>query len=264
MLLPRRLADVNLPRHIGGQQVKRSLLASASVGALLAATGAHAADLPARAVYKAAPMPPVAQPWTWTGFYVGGNVGGVQADSSIGDDPTTSFPWLGGTTQANRAGVIGGVQAGLNYQLSNLVLGVEGDVSWASLHRTVPVTSNGLAPFDTYSSSLNTLGTVRGRIGLAFDRVLVYGTGGAAFAKLQDQLTDTIFPFTAAPSSSVTGWTAGGGLEYAFAEHWTAKVEYLHVAFPDRTASASFAATGYAFTFKDKLDIGRVGINYKF
>ena len=60
----------------------------------------------------------------------------------------------------------------------------------------------------------------------------------------------------------MTGWTVGGGVEYAFADHWTAKAEYLHVSFLDRTVTD--VTTGYVFDFKDQLDIGRVGINYKF
>jgi outer membrane immunogenic protein len=113
------------------------------------------------------------------------------------------------------------------------------------------------------------LGTVRGRIGWAFDRLLVYGTGGAAFASLKDQFTDPpgVGPigFTSAPSSSVSGWTAGGGIEYAFADHWTAKAEYLHVGFPDRSVTTTvFPGSAYSFVFKDSLNIARVGINYKF
>jgi outer membrane immunogenic protein len=248
---------------IWGAGVRKSLLSGVSIGALVLATGAHAADLRARPIYKTPPTPPL-QPWTWTGFYVGGNIGGAEAHSSITNDPASSSPWLVGQANADRGSVIGGLQAGLNYQIYNVVLGIEGDIGWASLSRSVAALSLAGPGFDTYSSKLDTLGTVRGRVGLAFDRLLVYGTGGAAFANLKDQLVDTAAHFTASPNSSVTGWTAGGGIEYAFADHWTAKAEYLHVGFPDRTAFSSIAALGYAFTFKDSLDIGRVGINYKF
>jgi outer membrane immunogenic protein len=116
---------------------------------------------------------------------------------------------------------------------------------------------------DTLSSRLNALGTIRGRLGWAFDRALLYGTGGVAFADLKDQLSDQAIPFTATPGSSETGWTAGGGVEYALTDHWTAKAEYLHVGFSQRNATDS-AGLGYRFAYKDKLDIGRVGVNYKF
>jgi outer membrane immunogenic protein len=197
----------------------------------------------------------------------------VWGRSSASDDPSEpsgSF-WIGdgnspGSISANGTGVIGGLQAGYNWQFSNLVLGVEGDISFSSLDRTVLVpTSPG--GNDTYRSRLSTLGTVRGRIGWAFDRVLLYGTGGAAFASLKDEYTDPPIPlgFTVSPNSGRTGWTAGGGLEYAFADHWTVRAEYLHVGFGDKNATvAPCCSTAYTFVFKDSLDIGRVGINYKF
>jgi outer membrane immunogenic protein len=248
--------------------MKWSLLAGASLGAISLATGAQAADLPRKApAYAPAPAP-----WSWTGFYVGANIGAVRGRDSVTDDPVTSPPvnWIGlfsiGSANANSTGVIGGLQAGYNWQFSSLVLGIEGDISFSSLDRTNSVFARLPSNFDTYQSRLSTLGTVRGRIGWAFDRLLVYGTGGAAFASLKDTYVDppTIANFTVSPSSGVTGWTAGGGIEYAFAEHWTARAEYLHVGFPDRTVNFIGFVSPYAFTFKDSLDIGRVGINYKF
>jgi outer membrane immunogenic protein len=247
-----------------GFQVKKSLLATASIGALVVATGAHGADLSARPVYKTPPLPPQ-QPWNWTGFYIGGNVGGAAAHGSVSNDPATLLNWLVGQTNANRAGVIGGFEAGYNYQIANVVLGVEGDISWATINTTVPAVSIAAPGTDIYAANLDWLSTVRGRLGWAFDRVLVYGTGGAAFAKLNDQFSDSNIPFVAIPNSSVTGWTAGAGLEYAFADHWTAKAEYLHVGFPDRTGFGGVPGIQpYAFSFRDNLNIGRVGINYKF
>jgi outer membrane immunogenic protein len=258
----RPAAIISFPFGSRGAAVRKSLLTSASIGALALATGAQAADLGARPLTKAPPAP-LPAPWTWTGFYVGGNIGGAEAHSSITNDPATSFPWLVGDTSANRGGVIGGLQAGFNYQITNVVAGVEADIDWASLNSSVVAPSRAVGG-DTYNTKIDTVATVRGRLGIAFDRLLLYGTGGWAFAKVKDQLVDTVFPFTATPSSSVNGWTAGGGIEYAFADHWTAKAEYLRIGLPDRTAIASFAITGYAFKFKDSLDIGRVGINYKF
>jgi outer membrane immunogenic protein len=215
--------------------------------------------MPAKAPYVA-PVPL----FSWTGFYLGANVGGVSGRSSISDDPATTAAWLGGTTtSANGAGVIGGFEAGYNWQLANVVLGIEGDVSFSSLSRSVIATSIQPGPFDSYGSHLSTLATLRGRFGWAFDRTLIYATGGAAFANLKDTFTDRANPFTAIPGSSVTGWTVGGGIEYAFTDHWSAKAEYLHVGFPTRTANDSIG-NGYAFDFKDSLDIGRAGINYKF
>lgn len=228
--------------------------AGASLGAVALATGAYAADLDARSAYKA---PPPAMPWNWTGFYLGGTIGGVRSSSENANN--TFFPSTPYVTGLNSAGVIGGVEAGYNYQIGRAVLGIEGDVSWSSLNGTTAAAPDPVA--QTYSSRPNALGTVRGRLGWAFDRLLVFGTGGAAFADLHEQFV-WANNLTASPGAEVTGWTVGGGLEYAFGDHWTAKAEYLHVGFPDRTVTTS--GIPYTFAFKDAFDIGRVGINYRF
>ncbi len=240
--------------------MRHQFLAGVSLGTIAALAGgtAQAADLGARPVYKAAPA--VAPAFTWTGFYIGGNIGFASTRSSVDNDPSSpAGTWLLAPIDANGTKFIGGLQAGYNWQIQNFVLGLEGDYSFGSGTRNGTGTS--LAGTDTFSARLSSLATIRGRLGIAFDRLLVYGTGGVAFAKFDDTLTDAL-PFTASPSSNVTGWTAGGGLEYAFTDHWTARAEYLHAGFSSRSATASTA--GYVFTFKDTVDIGRVGINYKF
>ena len=241
--------------------MKRSLLASVSLCAIALATGAHAADLGVRPAYKAPAMAPA--PWSWAGFYVGGNVGFASARTNISSPDGSFFFPPGANFDSNKTGVIGGLQAGYNWQFNSLVVGLEGDISVASLNRT---TSPGAIAFtaDTFNGNMTALGTVRGRIGWAFDRVLVYGTGGVAFASLKDQYSSPIFPFTTSANSSATGWTAGGGVEYALTDHWTAKAEYLHVGFPSRSATTTQFGNTYNFAFKDSVDIGRVGVNYKF
>jgi outer membrane immunogenic protein len=245
------------PRVTLEAEMKSSLLAGVSLIAF--AAGAQAADLP-RSVYKAPALAPAV--WNWTGFYVGANIGAVRTRSTISDDPASFFPWLQNVpTENSKTSLIGGIQAGYNWQFSSLVAGVEGDISFGSRNNTVDVI--GLVGIDTYSTQLKWLGTLRGRVGWAFERALIYGTGGVAFANHKNELQDSIFPFSSSPSSSVTGWALGGGVEYAIANNWTVKAEYLHISFPDRTAPDSFG-NGYVFRFSDKLDIGRVGINYKF
>lgn len=246
---------------MGLSMKKMAFLTSASVGALILASGAQAADL-ARPVYKAPVAPPPA--WSWTGFYVGATLGGVVGHDLVTNDPTSLVPFLTGPINLNSAGVIGGLEAGYNWQISQLVLGIEADVSGSSLKQSGTSTTF-IGSTDTFSSRLDMLSTVRGRLGwAAFDRTLLYGTGGVAFANLKDQVADPAFPFTATPSSNLTGWTAGGGIEYAFTDHWTAKAEYLHVGFSGTRTAMDSGGTGYIFDYKDKLDIGRVGINYKF
>jgi outer membrane immunogenic protein len=242
--------------------MRQHVLAGVSLGTIAALAGgtAQAADLGARPVYKAAPA--VAPAFTWTGFYVGGNIGFASARSSVDNDPSSAVPWLTGPINANGTNFIGGFQGGYNWQIQNFVLGLEGDYSFGSGTRTGTGTS--LGGTDTLSARLSSLGTIRGRLGIAFDRLLVYGTGGVAFAKFDNTLTDT-FPFTATPGNNQTGWAAGGGLEYAFTDHWTARAEYLHAGFRGSRTASDTTGNGYVFAFKDTaVDIGRVGINYKF
>jgi outer membrane immunogenic protein len=225
--------------------------AGASLGAVALATGAHAADLGAQPAYKAP------APWNWTGFYVGGTIGGVWSSSESSND---TFG-IGGATDMSATGVIGGVEGGYNYQIGHAVFGVEGDISWSSLNAAASAAPDPVS--QTYSSRLNALATVRGRIGWAFDRLMVFGTGGAAFANLRDQFVWNSVMSTG-PGADVAGWTAGAGVEYALTNNWTVKAEYLHIGLPDRTVTAFTGDIPYSFAFKNSFDIGRVGINYKF
>lgn len=233
--------------------MKHRFLASASVGAILLSGSAQARDIAAKPVV----MPPA---FSWTGFYVGANIGSARMNSTISDDPSTPINFLGVPSDVNGSGTIGGIQAGYNYQLSNLLLGVETDLSFAS--REQSISGIGGSTFGTYTTRLTRLSTVRGRIGLAVDRFLVYGTGGVAFASIKNDFDDTAFPFNANSNKTLTGWTGGFGVEYAFSDHWTAKAEYLQVSVPSQSAAEN--SFGYAFAFKNRIDIGRVGINYKF
>jgi outer membrane immunogenic protein len=237
-------------------KIRSILLASAAIAGTPIAT-ANAADLPAAIPAKARMAVPS---FGWTGFYVGANVGGVWTDSSmIETDPFQILPIP--SNSIHQSSLIGGVQAGYNWQISNIVLGLEADFDFASANKQVSLGS--LAGLNTHHSRLSTLATVRGRLGMAFDRLLAYATGGAAFARLKNEVINTGFPFTASRGNSTTGWTIGGGLEYAISNHWTFKVEYLYVAFPDKAVVVPTPAP-YAFAFEDSASIARVGINYKF
>ena len=114
--------------------MKKSLLASVSLGALALATGAQAADIAARPAYKAPVMAPA--PWSWAGFYVGGNVGFAHARTEI-DSPN----YVLSSAISTHSGVIGGLQAGYNWQLNSFVVGLEGDLSFGSLRRSTAITN---------------------------------------------------------------------------------------------------------------------------
>jgi outer membrane immunogenic protein len=215
-------------------------------GALALAAGgqALAADLPppmappprAPATYVPAPVPI----FTWSGIYVGINGGYAfgTATSSLGGGNVTPNGFLAGAT-------LGG-----NYQFGNFVVGVEGDGDWTNLDGTTGTVGAGA------EVKSNWLATVRGRAGYAWDRVLFYGTAGGAFGNVQAGANGG--PFT---SGSQAGWTAGAGIEAAFAPNWTAKVEYLYVDFADLSCTAGGCGAG---TVNLTENLVRAGINYKF
>jgi outer membrane immunogenic protein len=115
------------------------------------------------------------------------------------------------------------------------------------------------------SSKLTSLGTVRGRIGYAFDRALLYATGGFAYGHVENKFNFPIDPNSTSglsTSGTRTGWTVGGGLEYAITNNWTVRAEGLYVDLGKSTSGPN--CTGCRFGFKNTYALGRVGLNYKF
>ena len=233
--------------------MKRILIAGAL--ALAAGGQALAADLPqpgpppprAPATYVPAPVPV----FSWTGIYIGVNGGYAFGDSNWSD------PILGSTGNFSTDGFLIGGTIGGNYQWGQFVLGIEADGDWANLNCTTNSVAGGCA-FAGCTTQSDWLATVRGRAGYAFDRFLVYGTGGAAFGNLE--AAAGVLPFS---SSTQTGWTAGGGVEFAFTPNWTAKVEYLYVDLGNQSCPFASCA-GTATTVSLTENIVRAGINYKF
>jgi outer membrane immunogenic protein len=240
-----------------------------AAGAIVGAASAFAADLPAQ-VYKAAPAPvavPVA--FSWTGFYIGGHVGATRTRSqfdgvtraelfpgfiSVGGIPALApivvvpsrFGDLPAVSSSN-TGFIGGGQLGYNWQISNFLLGFEGDASWARTRASAafaPVDPFGFVTLTgTYGTNIDWTASARGRLGVTFDRVLVYATGGAAFIGgditsgfvLTNPVPAIFFPnpgfsgITAASARfNAVGWTVGGGIEWAFADNWSIAGEYRY------------------------------------
>jgi outer membrane immunogenic protein len=234
-------------------KLKQCLLASTLCVMPFAAS---AADLSVKAPYSAV------APFSWTGFYIGGS-GGLIMQGTTGTDLGNGFGggfWanLGDTYGVTGNGGIFGVNAGYNYQMGNVLLGLEADIAASSLNDSF--TSNGLA----VGSKLSSLGTLRGRIGYAFDRALLYATGGLAYGHVENQAYNVNFPaYNANTSGMRTGWTAGGGLEYAVTNNWTVRAEALYVDLGTATGSNPIAAT-CRFGFKNTYTVGRFGLNYKF
>ncbi len=215
--------------------MKRFVLAG--VVALAAVTTASAADMGRRqAMPTKAPM--YAAPYNWTGFYVGINGGGGWGRSEFtAPFPTGSFDTSGG--------LVGGT-VGYNWQMGQLVFGLEGDIDWSGIKGSAACVGT------TCETRNDWLGTARGRIGYAFDRFLPYITGGAAFGNVKN----TVAGIGSTDQSNV-GWTIGGGLEASIAGPWSAKVEYLYVDLGD-----SGSVLGSTADFRS--NVVRAGLNYRF
>jgi len=209
---------------------------------LLALVGAAtAADLPPapRNYYKA---PAYVAAYNWSGFYLGVNGGGGLGRSNW--DSAGAFDIDGG--------VVGGT-IGYNYQIGSAVIGGEGDIDWSGINGST--TTIGCPAGCTTKDSW--LSTVRARFGYAADRFMPYVTGGAAFGNINAST-----PGLAGGSATNVGWTAGAGLEFAIAGHWTAKAEYLFVDLGKFNCGVGCGAASDNVSFNSNLIRG--GINYRF
>ncbi len=235
-----------------------------AIGGLLAATSlAWAADI-APAPYPTPPPvyvpPPPPPPYNWTGFYAGANAGWGFAN--INDTATITGGALGGLTGTGTGtanGAVAGGQIGFNYQINALVLGMEGDFDWSGL------SSSSTAGILSQTAKMPWIATIRGRAGVAIDRVLFYGTGGVAFMDLSDNITAAGFGTLYSAASVNVGWTIGAGVEAAFAQNWTARVEYLF-AQSDFSLSGPLALVGGNLSYTGTLsdNIIRAGVNFKY
>lgn len=248
-------------------------------------TAAFSADLAVKAPPESA--------YQWSGCYVGLNAGGGASGTNFGStvDPGT---YLGaadaatvsadGSGSRNNSGVLAGGQLGCNWQTGTLVLGVEGDFDYfhsnPNINNNTAATgislANGSPVAITQSLTTNFLATVRPRLGIAADRNFAYITGGAAFTAIS--YTETYSDANPAPgpgagaasaSRSLVGWTAGAGWEYAFADQWTVRAEYLIAGFPTTNALGTIVGPGATTnTLHGSADLLvqllRAGVNFKF
>jgi outer membrane immunogenic protein len=269
--------------------MRLAALTTASLIALSAASGACAADL--RGTLKPLPYAPAPVPaFTWAGAYVGLHAGyALGADSEATTTGTPGFLGLigpgiaPGQLKVGRDGFMGGGQVGYNAQFGNLVTGLEADLSLMPKGRDsgfIGATALGTTQLLTSASSeMRWFGTVRARLGVANDRVLVYATGGLAFADLKTSasVTGVQAPglvWSDAKSETKFGWTLGAGLEYAVTQNWTVKGEYLYydlgksdlLATGNAAVRAIPALNGvdYGTSIAAKGSIMRTGVNYKF
>jgi outer membrane immunogenic protein len=239
--------------------MKKLLLTT--VAAALLGGSATAADL-ARPAPIYAPPPVVAPLFTWTGCYVGGNVGGIWARSDWDDAILGDF----GTSSAT--GALGGLQTGCNYQFGRWVVGIQGDYDWtnANNNNVVP-----LFPVITDQTQIKSLASVTGRVGYGFwnNRFLGYVKAGGAWERGDFSFQVGTVPVTTA-SATQSGWTLGVGGEYAFLNWLTGFIEYDYYRFGSTNpgplvctpALCGFAANNVGIT--SNVNVLKAGLNFKF
>jgi outer membrane immunogenic protein len=211
-----------------------------------------AADLPV----KARPMPPPPV-FNWTGFYVGANIGGAWSNGSVTDLVT------GANLSTNSSGFIGGGQVGFNYQFNTFVLGAEWDIDGTSISTTSNVVATGFGNLQA-SASTDWISTLAGRVGFAFDRWMIYAKGGGAWVQNSATLTNTTTGASISASNTNSGWMAGVGGEWAFANNWSAKLEYNHVELDNWSPSTATLIAGDRLNISRTIDMVKAGVNWRF
>jgi outer membrane immunogenic protein len=231
--------------------MKKFLLTTVALVALGATVPALAADLPSRGYTKAPPY--VAPLYNWTGFYIGGHIGGAfSTDSNFGGLTTGNN---------NNARFLGGLQAGGDYQFApNWVVGGEFQYSWLGSNNSGIIFPGGFI----YTNNQRALGSVTGRVGYAWGPALFYVKGGYAFSDNGESLMNGGVPVPFAFNSGHTnGYTVGAGLEYLFTQNWSAKVEYQYYNFGNSSFTAPAALAPFG-SFRTDDHVVKVGLNYRF
>ena len=256
--------------------MKRILIASAV--ALAAGGQALAADLPPPAPMPRAPatyVPVVGPYYNWTGFYIGGNLGGAFTNGSFSDSlvPPSTFSTSSATS------FVGGGQVGANYEFwGGVVIGAEAMFDWLPNTKNTVTATNALAGTPvTGSATINNrwLTTATGKLGYAWDRVLLYGKGGGAWVGASNSGVATTFGGAAGPAlalsgpSNIFGWTAGVGVEWAFWGNWSARAEYDYIGLNNQTYTVAALAgnrfSGDTVTSTSRnIQLVTAGVNYKF
>ena len=259
--------------------MSRLSILSAACTILFAGT-AIAADLPT--AKGPAPAPYFAPIFSWTGFYAGLNAGGAFTNSNLNSTPQPQ-PGFGArpfSQSISSDAFIGGGQIGYNYQTGPFVIGAEADFQGSSLNKSsvlngLPNGAGVIIPAwnNVGRERMDWFGTVRLRAGFAIDRALIYATGGLIYGDVKSSSLTTytpLAPFTYSGSSSSTraGFTVGGGVEYAFTNNWSAKLEGLYFDMGKQSYVAAPLAPNAPFSVAHSSDltggIFRVGLNYKF
>ncbi len=246
--------------------MKKIIVAAAAFVALTAGQAMAADVLP---VAYGAPPPPI-YVYNWTGFYVGGQLGGGWNTTNWFEDFTTSGSggfagpgFLDGTV--NASGVLAGGQIGFDYQLGWAVWGLQAEGSWANITGNAGCFGEVVGTTQSCTQSVSALGTITGRVGASYNNFLFYFSTGAAWQ--HEQLQNICAAGCAPPpvfsvSGLAWGWTIGVGLEYAFARDWSAFLQYNYMGFGTR--DLSFGGGLFSENISENVNIVKVGVNYRF
>lgn len=235
--------------------MKLMTLLLASTVALVAATGAKAAD----AIVYEEPAPVVVAPtFTWNGAYLGGQIGygwGKSRFSQFGE---------AGALNIKPDGFLGGLYAGYNFDLGNsVVLGIDGDVTYNNLKDSYSITDG--TDSASLESKLRWSGAVRARAGYAVDRFLPYIAGGVAFGQVKNTVSVSTDELAGSveQSKTLTGWTAGAGVDYAATDNVIVRLEYRYTDYGRKNFDFG---TGGVASIRDKFKTNevRLGVAYKF
>jgi len=249
----------------------KTLVASVALSVLGTAV-AGAADMPV----KAPPPPPPPVPiFSWTGFYVGGNIGGGWSRNTWTDTILlTSF-----NNGGNNGAFIGGGQVGVNYQVNNFVIGGEWDFDWAANHNNGSGVVTPGGNVIAVNANNRWITTLAARFGVAVDHWLFYGKAGGGWVgnngltvtNLTTGVSFTCGTFSAVTTScgnSTGGWLVGAGFEYAFTNNWTVKLEYDYLGLGNRTffipATAPILPNDTFTSGNRNVQMVKVGFNYLF
>jgi outer membrane immunogenic protein len=248
--------------------MKKLLLGSVALAAF-AAGPTMAADMAVRApVLKAAPPAAI---YNWSGFYIGGHAGGAWGtkDWSFVDVGPTFTPIVPPTvTSHDISGFLAGGQIGVNWQTGNVVFGLEADASWTNASGSSDCPTPNLG--GVCESNVKWVATGTGRLGYAWDRVLVYAKGGAAWARDEYFVTFLVPPIPTGNEKGTQdrfGWTAGGGVEFAITPNWSVKAEYNYLDFGTKGVSLNRINTGVhdeTSNMTQRMHLAKIGLNYRF
>jgi outer membrane immunogenic protein len=237
---------------------KRILLSGISATAF--AASALAADLPVRPQAAYQPLVPVPQ-FSWSGCFIGANLGYGHETRTWNATVTTPATFFA-SQRTSGGGFVGGGQLGCDYQFSGLVVGVEGMLDGSGIDK---VTAVNLVPGATIEDQVNWFGSVTGRVGWSFDRILLYAKGGGAWENAGGKINAGAIGLASESHHwDNNGWVWGGGLEWAFSPDWSLKVEYDYMGLKDRNVAFPLTTAGTVRFTSQNLQTVLVGLNYRF